>query len=221
MLRYLAVERSALRRRERHLLFELDLAHYFGDTDRVMSLTTDVSHVRIQLVILDKKRENYSALYDRIAELQKMTTRLEQIGVSLPKALRVCNEVFKVELAKKTAELAKFPITIGPIPRDPDWRPPMLLFYHLLACGFIAFIIAIVAAGCIAVFMSAEIVYFMLFQPYPEPNPLAVPVPPVPPVPPVVPDDPGRPATTERYSVLQLVAHLNYGAMVALYNMLV
>jgi hypothetical protein len=87
--------------------------------------------------------------------------------------------------------------------------------------------IAIMAAGCVAVFMSAQIVYFMLFQPYPEPTAPAAPVQPfqpvqpVPPVPPVLPDDPGRSVTMESYSVLQLVAHLNYGAMVALYNMLV
>jgi len=134
----------------------------------VNRLTTEVSHVRIELFILDRTREKYFALCDRIAELQTMTTRLEQIGVSLPKALRVCNEVFKVELAKKTAELAKdFPITMGPIPIDPDSRPPMSPEDNLLAWGFMALIVAIVAAGCVAVYMSAQFVYFMLCQAYP------------------------------------------------------
>jgi hypothetical protein len=73
------------------------------------------------LLILDKTREKYSALCDRIAELQKMTTQFEQIGVSLPEALCVCNEVFKEELAKVTTELSNFAsVTIGPIPKDPD-----------------------------------------------------------------------------------------------------
>ncbi len=63
-----------------------------------------------------------------------------------------------------------------------------------------------------------------LHMPYPKATPPAapvLPVLPVPPVPPVMPEDPGRSATMESYSVMQLVAHLNYGAMVALYNMLV
>jgi hypothetical protein len=172
-------------------------------------------------------------LFERKADLVKMITQLEHIGAGLPEALRVCNEVFKDELAEVTAEFAQFgPSQIGPIAPDSHWRRPMSLEDKLAMCGFWALLIA----GCVAVFMFeptpspkcprlyellaavAELVFSVayvawdgLFQPYPEPTP---------PETPVIPDHPPRSATMELYIMMELVAHLNYGAIVVMHNML-
>jgi hypothetical protein len=106
-------------------------------------LRDDLRMIRTELEILDKMRCDYSALFDRKADLEKMTTQLEQIDAGLPEALCVCNEVFKAELVEVTAQLSKFgPSRVGPIPLDPDsdWRRPMpvCLEIKVLVWGYVA-----------------------------------------------------------------------------------
>jgi hypothetical protein len=152
----------------------------------------------------------------------------------------VCNEVFKAELVEVTAELAQFgPSPIGPIRMDPDsgWRRPKTLLDHVFdeVVPIVVLVVMFAVAGRQAVqehvqkcsrqprpyecdfldavaalvWSMAEVAWDCLFPPEPEPKTAA----------PVLSDPAPSAAPTDLYRAIELVAQLNAGAVLVLWNM--